>query len=679
LNAGYWGGFPYGESITSKINSLEKTLETDPSDYKVLMDLGRNYMQIFMDDNLLRRYLGTRMFTEAMVVDSEGRILTPRFEYFWKALKNFGKVLEGSPGNDKKALVWWNLGLIYSFVANWKSISFYKIPQGMISVLPLDNILNWQDHAFACAERATEIAPNEPIYWSNLGGLYHRSRELERSLECLKKAAELVGKRPKDQTSALVWHNLGVAYLELGNESQAKESIKKAYILGGQINPENAKDWYELGLKVAQTDKGVSEILFLIAIDVNPKYSPALNELANIYRKRGDLEKSLEYVENAIEDPDLNRDTKVIFLINLGNAAFENANLSKAIKSLEAAKKLNSEVFRANYGFYVLGQCYFGNNEVEKAIKCLEESQKFKPSEAVQQLLNLAYPVRGKKDPGIKLVKIPPTKRTKPETPDHPSEISSPNLEFLIKEDRIEILMQKGNTFFHAKQISEAIACLRRVETLDYPKFRSIGGLTQLGICYTINNGTKDAIKYLAKAINYDSNDREARLCLSQVYIVAGKRDEALKWIESAKSIERSINWELLSGLPWENKFRAIEFDWAENYPKAAVYYEKSIEIEPKDSISLNRLAWCYYLLKKYEEAIKFANDSVKIDATYKEAWNTLACAYYGLEQYQKSWESFEKMRKIDSTYKGTQEIYEKVQKTLGIQDSEHEATPEDE
>lgn len=120
---------------------------------------------------------------------------------------------------------------------------------------------------------AAKTSPSSPQNHNNLGDLYGRRGDLERSAAEFQKAIEL------NPGYADAYHNLGNTYLQMGKVEEAIESFKKA-------------------------------------AELNPGLWQSCQNLAAIYFERGEFELAKEWMEKAVaanpEDPNLRRNLEII-------------------------------------------------------------------------------------------------------------------------------------------------------------------------------------------------------------------------------------------------------------------------------------------------------------------------------------------------------------------------------
>lgn len=156
-----------------------------------------------------------------------------------------------------------------------KSRISYAILIPLLLVLTVRTIVrnnDWknQDNLWLASARTS---PSSPQNHNNLGDLYGRRGDLERSAAEFKKAIEL------NPNYADAYHNLGNTYWQMGKVDEAIANYQKA-------------------------------------AEINPTLWQSYQNLAAIYFERGDFEKAKEWIEKAVEanpqDPNLLRNLEIV-------------------------------------------------------------------------------------------------------------------------------------------------------------------------------------------------------------------------------------------------------------------------------------------------------------------------------------------------------------------------------
>ena len=98
--------------------------------------------------------------------------------------------------------------------------------------------------AINALKRATELEPRKSSYWNNLAVAYQETNQINLALAALDNNMKLAA----PHGTWTDWHNLGIAYRNLGKE---RDRQNKAVIALGQsvkLNPRNGEGWNSLGV-----------------------------------------------------------------------------------------------------------------------------------------------------------------------------------------------------------------------------------------------------------------------------------------------------------------------------------------------------------------------------------------------------------------------------------------------
>jgi tetratricopeptide (TPR) repeat protein/TolB-like protein/tRNA A-37 threonylcarbamoyl transferase component Bud32 len=145
-------------------------------------------------------------------------------------------------------------------------------------------------------KRVTELEPENTRGWDNLGNTYQLMGKSEDSIASYKKSIELA-------PTWAAYSNLGNVYFLLKHYPEAVQAFEKATELGPnqELAMGNLADAYRAS---GQRDKAMATYDKAIALafrdlQVNPKNTSAMEDLALYYAKKGDSGHSLEYIHRA--------------------------------------------------------------------------------------------------------------------------------------------------------------------------------------------------------------------------------------------------------------------------------------------------------------------------------------------------------------------------------------------
>src|SRR5580698_7348985 len=152
------------------------------------------------------------------------------------------------------------------------------------------------DRALAAYQHITELEPGRAEGWEGVGSVYFRLGRWSESLSKFQKAIDL-------QPRATFYSNLGTAYYFLGLFDKAAATLEKAASMIAddgdiRLNLADAYRWSGQTTKAAATyDQAIP--LAYKSIQVNPKDTDAIGNLALCYAKKGDTKRALDFITRA--------------------------------------------------------------------------------------------------------------------------------------------------------------------------------------------------------------------------------------------------------------------------------------------------------------------------------------------------------------------------------------------
>jgi tetratricopeptide (TPR) repeat protein len=158
---------------------------------------------------------------------------------------------------------------------------------------------DWRSEALAYLREAVRMEPQESKYWYNLGTTLkrYRRRGPQESIEALLKAVEL------DQTYYPALRNLALSLRREGRLREAREvclRMEETALPGDPAVPSILGD-----IAFDDGDLQAAERYMLRVLELDPRSTHAHITLAYVYRERGEIERSLEYLEKTVDlDPE---------------------------------------------------------------------------------------------------------------------------------------------------------------------------------------------------------------------------------------------------------------------------------------------------------------------------------------------------------------------------------------
>jgi tetratricopeptide (TPR) repeat protein len=140
---------------------------------------------------------------------------------------------------------------------------------------------------------AAEKNPSQDVIWANLGRAYDANKQYDQAIEAYNKAIGIKA------TESNYYLNLSLAQIGAGKVDESKASIEKAVAL----NPGNAgQAWYNLAANLINRNKGADAVEPLKkAIDLDPKFGPALFQMGLTLTGLGKLDEAPGYLQKCLD------------------------------------------------------------------------------------------------------------------------------------------------------------------------------------------------------------------------------------------------------------------------------------------------------------------------------------------------------------------------------------------
>lgn len=191
--------------------------------------------------------------------------------------------------------------------------------------------LNEYDEAKACFEQVLKTSPKNFDALFNLAQVLHSQKKYDEALDLYMKAAN---EQDKDINCPL---NIGLIYYDQGNYSKALETLEKAK----ELSPDNVQVLFSIAkckneLCNFDNEEEVNKLINeYIKLDGCADLPADFNiSLAKLYAKTGEIDKALEYCQNAVDANGEDIEAfRLLGLIQLINREFSNAkgSLSAAL------------------------------------------------------------------------------------------------------------------------------------------------------------------------------------------------------------------------------------------------------------------------------------------------------------------------------------------------------------
>ena len=205
--------------------------------------------------------------------------------------------------------------------------------------------------------------------------------KIDKAIECFKKqdwngAIDLFTSIVEiDTENAEVYNNLGLCYVNIGDEDKAEKNYLKSIELNPQI-PQCYINLADLYYKQRRLGEGINILSF--AVDNLPDDIIFRHYLARFYMEDAKLDLAIDELINVLEQQPDNYDA----YYDLAKVYFEFGNYESAIENFENVLeyKQDNELI-----YYYLAEAYQANDEIDKAIS------NFLKSIATNNKFTLAY------------------------------------------------------------------------------------------------------------------------------------------------------------------------------------------------------------------------------------------------------------------------------------------------
>jgi tetratricopeptide (TPR) repeat protein len=182
--------------------------------------------------------------------------------------------------------------------------------------------------------KAIQMAPEEAMYWNNLGETYREMGSIGEALDCYRKAVQYRGGYAEAHS------NWGIALMAIGRHAEAEQQLTRAI----QLNPQLSNAYFNLG--VLHTDTGDMEQArqaYEHVLRLEPANTDALVNLAYVEKEHGRPDRALAHYLRAIEiDP-----SHFEAHLNLGNLYYHEGRYLEASQHSRKATELNPGSFDA--------------------------------------------------------------------------------------------------------------------------------------------------------------------------------------------------------------------------------------------------------------------------------------------------------------------------------------------
>lgn len=457
------------------------------------------------------------------------------------------------------------------------------------------------DRAMDCFEKAIRLDPDYPDAYNSRGNIFFNSGKYEEALADYQYAIEL------RSTESVFYRNLGLCYEKMEEKEKAMTAYSNAikwnpeyadaynsrgnifydqkqyedairnYEKAIAINKEDAMYHRNMGLsyeRIGEVEKAV--LAYEEAIKVNSAYSDAYNSLGNIHFDRQDYGQAIANYLEAIKHDS----SESIFYRNLGLSYDKAGQKEAALKAYNQAIELAPEYADA---YNSRGNILFALQRYEEAIKNYQKAIELNEGEAIfYRNLGLAFEKISEKEAAL----------------------AQYNQAIELNEMYSDAYNSRGNIFFKDKDYQKAIS-----DYLQAINFQSDNAIfyRNLGTTYEELGQLEDAQKYYDKAIELDPEYQDGLNSRGIFYHNQGKFKEA------ARDLEQALNINDQDKTIWRNL--GVSYQFMDNYDKAQECFEKAIQLDPQYPDPYNDMANIYYNYHQdYQQSLGYYQKAVDLE-----------------------------------------------------------------
>ncbi|WP_293890979.1 tetratricopeptide repeat protein [Flavobacterium sp.] len=293
-------------------------------------------------------------------------------------------------------------------------------------------------------------------------------------------------------------------YLDMGKATLAKKALK----LGLEQHPKST------GLKLVQVEMLVyddkldqAEKLLNELYAIEPTNEEIFIQKANIYSKRDDHEKAVEFLKTALKFTEDYAD--VYNLIGMEYLFLDNLELAKEnfIKCLEEDFEDQSALYNVVYCFEFLDQ----NLEAIEYLKTYIDRNPYS---------EIAWHQSGRLYYGVK---------------DYDNAVRSFEFATYVDEEFVGAYMEKGKALERLKRYDDAIESYNKTIELDDPTSYA---LLRIGKCYEKLGNKVQALKYFNKTVHEDPLLDKGWIAITDFYVRQKNYQKALYFVNKALAID---------------------------------------------------------------------------------------------------------------------------------------------
>jgi Tfp pilus assembly protein PilF len=228
--------------------------------------------------------------------------------------------------------------------------------------------LGFLEEAESAFREAIEIDNKESRAYVGLASVLMERDEYEDASQLLRKALSL-------EKTEYAYTMLGTALVRMGKDEEATENLEAALV----VDPAFDEAYFNLALIKRKTDRDEAERLFLRALESDPDYAAAHQELGWLLSTKGDFSQAEYHLRRALE---LKPDSGYA-RIYLGNLLWRKGDLAAATSEFERAI---GDMPDRGISFWSLANVYETQERWEEAETLYESAIEIEPDDAIAHM-----------------------------------------------------------------------------------------------------------------------------------------------------------------------------------------------------------------------------------------------------------------------------------------------------
>ncbi len=343
----------------------------------------------------------------------------------------------------------------------------------------------------------------------------------------------------------------------------------------GGANPPD--DYYRTKFNVPENSR---DTIYMKNLNKRQSLGCFFNNLGNVYNEIGDVDTAMLALERAVTiNPTLSESRS-----NLGNMYLQKNRLGDAIQQYRSALNLNPGDSKTHYN---LGNAYMASEEFNAAASSYRQAIMLDPN-CVDAYRKIAVLLCKQERYSQALAQL--------------------NVALSLNRDNPDVYGQLGDVYYRMQDYSNGLASFRRAVDLKPDWAEAHYGL---GICHGALNQTVDEIRSYQQALAINPTLLGALVDLGGAYFNQGNYDLAVQYYRQAVTAspeDARILYNL--GSAYLKK---------DQYDLAVKAYLQVVRIDPKTPDAHQGLAYGFYMLGKYPEALRHANTAKRLGAQVPE------------------------------------------------------------